>query len=149
MTAFAFDVTVPVPPGSVTSAALGPNSSTKFAQNDVGKLVKLGSAQNYVLCADGDEVEGFVTSVEPFTVNDGFSFGGVQRWGRLEAVVGAEEAGTVAVGEYVVAAAQTALGTAGTPKVKGGTPTKFLWRCIRVKSGTGAAGDTVIIEREM
>jgi hypothetical protein len=146
MTTFVF--TELVPTEKVLSAALGPNTSTKFADADVGKAVKLGSANNYVLVEAGDEIEGFVTSIEPFTVNNGFSFGGVVVSGRVTAEVGANQGGTpMAVGDYVVADAPVALGTAGKAQVKTGTPTKFLWRCVRVVSGTGAAGSTVLLER--
>lgn len=146
MTTFVF--TELVPTEKVLSAALGPNTSTKFADADVGKAVKLGSANNYVLVEAGDEIEGFVTSIEPFTVNNGFSFGGVVVSGRVTAEVGANQGATpMAVGDYVVADAQVALGTAGKAQVKTGTPSKFLWRCIRIISGTGAAGSTVLLER--
>lgn len=146
MTTFVF--TELVPTEKVLSAALGPNSSTKFADADVGKAVKLGSANNYVLVEADDEIEGFVTSIEPFTVNNGFSFGGVVVSGRVTAEVGANQGATpMAVGDYVVADAPVALGTAGKAQVKTGTPTKFLWRCVRVVSGTGAAGSMVLLER--
>jgi hypothetical protein len=146
MTTFVF--TELVPTEKVLSAALGPNTNTKFADADVGKAVKLGSANNYVLVEAGDEIEGFVTSIEPFTVNNGFSFGGVVVSGRVTAEVGANQGATpMAVGDYVVADAPVALGTAGKAQVKTGTPTKFLWRCIRVVSGTGAAGSMVLLER--
>jgi hypothetical protein len=146
MTTFVF--TELVPTEKVLSAALGPNANTKFADADVGKAVKLGSANNYVLVEAGDEIEGFVTSIEPFTVNNGFSFGGVVVSGRVTAEVGANQGATpMAVGDYVVADAPVALGTAGKAQVKTGTPTKFLWRCIRVVSGTGAAGSMVLLER--
>ena len=78
MTVFNFTLLVNDPPATVLSAALGPDSSNKLASVDVGKGLKLGTAQNYVLCADGDEIEGVLDSVSPETVNDGFSFGGVQ-----------------------------------------------------------------------
>jgi hypothetical protein len=200
--------------------------------------VKRGAFQNYELGAQGDEIEGFVLTVEDQTVNDGFSFGSVQRDKRIEAVVGANQVGTMAVKDFVVADEQVALNTAGAPKVKTGTaggttttamgdgtaqaganttitlaagasatddyyngatiqviagtgagqsrvitdyvgstkvatvaawgtnpdntsvytitkqtttetsPNRFLWRCIRIVSGTGAAGDKVLIERQ-
>lgn len=159
MTAFVYSETVPA--GKIVSAALGPNSSTTFETDDVGKPVKLGTANNYVLCVDGDEIQGFVTSVEPFTVNSGFSFGGVLLNGRKEVVNGAGQA-QLAVGDFVVAYTQTALGTAGTPKVKKGSaasqltsgnytytersPNTYMWRVISLLSGTGLAGEAVLIE---
>lgn len=158
MTTFAYKETAPA--GKIVAAALGPNSATKFADADIGKPVKMGTANNYVLCVAGDEIEGFVTSMEPFTVNSGFSFGSVLVNGRKEVVVGT---GTVAVGDLVVADTQAVLGTAGDPKVKKGTaasqsgvtpfaftertPNTHLWRVISIVSGTGAVGDKVLIER--
>jgi len=162
MTSFVF--TELVPTDGVESAALGPNSSTKFADEDIGKAVKFGTANNFVLATNGDEIEGFVHSIQAYTVNSGFSFGSVQRKGRKLAAVGTNQGGSpMAVGDYVVADTQTALGTAGTPKVRTGTafsqsgttpfavtmptPAHALWKCVRIVSGTGVAGDSVLIER--
>ena len=145
MTTFVFDETVPTPPK--LQACLGPDASTKFKSDyDLGKPVKLGSAQNYVLCVDGDEIEGYVTSVEATTYNSGFSFGGVQRNGWMTAeVIGAT---SMAVGNYAVAGTQVALGTAGAAKVKPGSPATFKWRCYRIITGAGAAGSKVLLYRE-
>jgi hypothetical protein len=147
MTVFNFTELVNDPLPQIESAALGPNSSTNFVENDVGKIVKVAAASNYVLATAGDEIEGFVKSVEPYTVNDGYSFGSVQRTGRFTAEVGSTETGTVVAGTLVVTDTQAALGTAGLPQVQSGTPTQFLWRCIRIVSGTGASGDKVLLER--
>lgn len=145
MTAFAFNETVPT---EVISTALGTGSGNVFVTADVGKAVKLGTAQNYVLVTAGNEIEAFVSSVEPFTVNSGYSFGGVVSEGFKAAVVGANQGVTpMAVGDYVVADTQTALGTAGAAAVKTGTPTKFFWRCVRIISGAGAAGSAVLLQR--
>jgi hypothetical protein len=148
MTTFAFTELVNSPMADVVSAALGASSSAKLNDNDVGKPVKMGSAQNYVVCSAGDEIEGFVVNVEANTVNDGFSFGSVIRNKRVIAKVDAAQVGTLAVGEYAIAGASAALGTADAyPKVKEGTPTNFKWRCIRIISGTGVAGDLVLLEK--
>lgn len=145
MTTFAFTENVPF--DTMISAALGASSGAKFADADVGKAVKLGTANNYVPVAAGNEIEGFVNSIEPFTVNDGFSFGGVKIEGRHTAKVGPAQVSTLNVGDYVVADTPVALGTAGYALVKAGSPTKNLWRCIRIVSGTGVAGDLVLLER--
>lgn len=148
MTTFAFTELVNSPMADVVSAALGASSSAKLNDNDVGKPVKMGSAQNYVVCSAGDDIEGFVVSIEANTVNDGFSFGSVIRNKRMLAQVDAAQTGTLAVGEYAVAGASSALGTKDTyPKVKEGSPSHFHWRCIRIVSGTGAAGDLVLLEK--
>ena len=131
----------------VESACLGVDASNKLTDNDKGKAVKMAAAENFVLCATTNEIEGILVATEPVTYNDGFAFGSVQRRGRAEAKVGANVATVVAVGDLVVADTQTAIDSAGGCEVIVGTPSTFLWRCIRVVSGTGVAGDPVIIER--
>jgi len=162
MTQFALTELVNSPMADVTSAALGASSGAKFVQADIGKPVKLGTADsNYVVCSAGDEIEGFVSSVEIGTVNDGFSFGGVVKNKRKLCKVDAAQSSTIGLGSYVVAGASAALGTADAyPKVKSGvatnmsgtppvlgTPVRHLWRVVRIVSGTGVAGDLVLIER--
>jgi len=140
MTAFVFTQLVET---ELVSAALGPNNSTKFSDKDLNKAVKLGTANNYVLATNGDEIDGFVKAIEPFTVNDGFSFGGVQLEGRVEAAVGANQVGALAVGSYVVADTQVALGTVGAAQVKaGGAPALT---SVEVEAGTAAAGGATSI----
>ena len=126
------------------SAALGASSGTKLTTNDSAKAVKYGAANNVVLCANGDEVDGFLETVTDHTVNDGFAFGSVATHGRFEVVVDAGEVGTAAVGTKMVAGTQTAIDTAGGPVMEIGTG---LWKVIRVVSGTGVAGDTVMVEK--
>lgn len=144
MTTFVYTELVPT---QNESAALGVSAGAKFADADLGKPVKFGTANNYVLCAANDQIDGFVKAIEPITVNNGFSFGGVQREGRVVATVGAAQTPAMAIGDLVIADAQVALGTAGAPKVKTGAATYAAWRCIRIISGTGVAGDSVLIER--
>lgn len=129
--------------------ALGADANNKLNQNDVGKAVKMaaGNDQNYVLCTDGDDIEAIVSSVDPQTVNNGFAFGGVQTWGRAIAQVDAGQAGQLAVGGQVVSGGEIALNTAGVAQVKSGTGTIFKWRVVRILSGDGSAGDSVLIER--
>lgn len=135
------------------SWALGADGTHPFTEADVGKAVKLAASNNMILATNGDEIDGFVNTVEHYTVNSGFGFGGVRREGRQIALVGSNQSGTLDVGEYVVADTQTTLNTAnqtdGTslPYVKTGTPTYNHWRCIRIISGTGVPGDKVLLER--
>lgn len=154
-----------IPQGHTVSAALGVNPAGKLTDKDLNKAVKLAGGNNYVVCADGDEIEGIVTSIEPHTVNDGYGFGSVLLHGsgvRVEAtVVGT----TLAVGDLVVAAAQAAVGTEqtlGKVTVKKGTaasqltsgtydytertPNTFIWRVISLLGDDGAATKTVLIE---
>lgn len=147
MTQFNFTEKVNAPLERIESAALGVDANTKMAQADIGKGVKLAASQNFVPVAANDEIEGVVTSVEPWTVNDGFSFGGVQRDQRILATVGANQAGALAIRTLVVADTPIALGTAGLVQVKAGAPADFKWRVLRHVTGTGVAGDTVLLEK--
>lgn len=133
------------------SAMLGA-SAKQITDNDMAKPVKLIATDRYGLTADGDEIEGFVSSVSVETY-DGYSFGSVKRGGRQFV----ELVGAASIGDLVVAAANTAAGVASTvnasravtgenalPKVKTGTPVNHKWRLI---SGTGVAGSIGLIER--
>ncbi len=162
MTDFVYNEKVTDAIKDTVSAALGSAAAQGYSSNDLGKPVKMGTANNYVLCADGDPIEGFVAAIEPFTVNQGFAFGAVQRGGRKLAEVAA--GATVTILGTVIAGAQTAAGTVSTgadalPKVKPATATAaaddgaltdaglYTWRVIRFVTGTGAAGQTVLLER--
>lgn len=148
MTDFAFTELVDVGTKAIYSTALGGGTGSKFGDKDLRKPVKLSTANNYILATAGDEIEGFVSSVEAFTVNGGYTFGGVQTSGRIIAKVGAAQVGTLTIGEFAVAAGSSALGTKDDyPLVVQGTPATFKWRVIRIVSGTGAAGDLVLLER--
>lgn len=131
-----------------TSAALGVSSGAKFVEADKDKAVKLAANDNYVLCAVDDPIEGFVNSLEAWTVNNGFSFGTVQTGDRKRVQVAAGQ--TLAVGAFVVAAAQVALGTVGLAQVKAAANLAaagaFPWRVISLESGVGTAGAIVVIE---
>lgn len=83
----------------IISAKLGATGA-KMVDADVGHAVKLAADSQFDKCADGNEIEGFVTSVEQFTVQD-HSFGGVQIGGFKSVVV----TGPIAIGDYVVASA--------------------------------------------
>lgn len=151
MTVHIFEERVSDPMNNSTSAALG-TTSPAWTKAEVGKAVKMGAAQNYIAVANNDPIEGFVTSVEPFTVNQGYAFGGVQRGGRVQAEVGATF--TCAVLDIVVAAAPVAVGTAGRAMVRPHTVTSnisnagyYQWRVIRIISGSGSAGSVVLLER--
>lgn len=148
MTDFVFSTLTNDPLAQIESAALGVSTSTKLTDNDIGKAVKLAANQNFVLCGANDEIDGFLNTVEPFTVNGGFAFGGVQRNRRVQATVGANQGATpMAIGDLVVSDVQTGINTVGGAKVKTGTPTTNLWRCLRIISGTGAATSVVLLER--
>lgn len=147
MTTFVFTPTVPLE--SAKSGALGTGGANVYKSDyDLGKPVKYSTANNFVLCSDGDDIDGFIYAIESFTVNSGYSFGSVLPEGRFVVEVATGSA-QCAVGDLVIAAAQTAIGTAGTPKVKKqATPAaghKY-WKVIRIISGTGVAGDSILVE---
>lgn len=134
----------------VITDALG-TASGDYTSAEVGKGVTLAAAA-YVPAAKADEIEGIVSSVEPGLRNGGFNWGGIQTKGRALAVVGVSQTGPVAMGAYVTNDTPIAPLTAGKIQVFSvGTgfvaPTRFFWRVIKIVTGTGAAGDTVMIER--
>lgn len=136
------------------SAALGADGTApaRFTEKEIGKPLKLEVASadsNYVLPAAGEEIEAFVESLEPFTVNQGFTFGTIRIRGRVWAKIGTDQGATPAkVGDYVVAGAAEAIGTGtGYGSVKTGAPSKYLWRIVGMKDGAGAAGTKVLLER--
>ena len=100
MSTFRFNAKVQDPFSDITDAALG-TTGQGWGNEEVGKAVKLSSANNYILCTNGDEIEGFVVSMEPVTVNGGVSFGSVQRNGRMLAKLASGVTGA-AVGNFVV-----------------------------------------------
>lgn len=148
MTDFAFTQLVNSPHSDVVSAALGVDNANKLSDKDLGKPVKLAAADNYVLAAAADEIEGFLISTEAFTVNDGFSFGSVIRNMRIQAQILTT---AVVVGDLVVAAGSAAVGTVDAyPQVKkalGSEAQLYNWRVISIVTGTGVVGDIVLIEK--
>lgn len=164
MPTFKFTPLVNSPFADVVSAALGNSTTELWTSKDVGKAVKLTGDSTYALCSAGDEIEGIVVAVDAGpTVNSGYTFGSVQRDKRVEAQVASDQSGTLAVGTLVVAGAGATMGTSQLAMVKAGTaasqeatanyvytartPNTHLWRVISIVSGTGVAGDKVLIER--
>jgi hypothetical protein len=146
-----FDETVPLPPGAIITTALGVNPAGAFSDKEIGKAVKMAANENYVLCANNDAVEGVVTSIEPGTVNNGYTHGGVQRWlpgMRLTVINNAATA--LVVGDFVKATAQAAVGTANASNLplvqKGDGTEKFAWRVVSLKGDNGAQNKQVVIE---
>lgn len=132
---------------NVISVKLGPNPATKYSDADKKKAVKLQRNGIAVLCSDGDELEGFIDSVESWTV-EGHSWGGAARGNvgfRVEAQVAAGVATPLAFNDLVVAGAQLPVGTKGLAQVKKGTPALHKYRVLRLN--TGAAGDIVLLEK--
>jgi hypothetical protein len=137
----------------VTTSRLGGTGAAKFTDAENGKAVKLGAESQYDLTADGNSIEGFVSSISSGPTYDGFALGGVVSTGTKRVLV---SGATVAVGDYVVSAAPVALGTklatyapvkkAADQAIAAAAP--FKWRVVsRGSAGTGVAGTTVLIER--
>lgn len=126
-----------------------------YSDKEVGKAVKLSAESRYALCAAGDKIEGIVSSAN-LGVYDGFSIGGIVNSGYKEVTfdgIQLDGTGAVAVGDYVVAGAVSAAGTAlpGPVKVRKATTqtdTGEAWRVVSLGSaGTGAVGTTGVIEK--
>lgn len=116
--------------------------ANKVTDADLHKAVVLNPAQEGAmkLAADGEEIRGFIESIEPHTA-DGLTFGTVvvHAPGVRMHVTGTG----LIVGDMVVAAAQTAAGVANaalnnpldsrgtTPVKKATTATTFKWQVIR------------------
>lgn len=149
---------------------LGSGTAQLWTDKEVGKAVKLTADSRVDLCAAGDTIEGFVIAVNADT-SDNYSIGSFAQGGRklvladgLQATPGT---GAIAVGDYVVCGTVTAKDTALTTYQKvckatnqpGAVPADltaagqqaklaaFAWRVVAIISGTGAVGDTLLIER--
>lgn len=134
------------------TAKLG-TAANQIKDADVGKAVKLVGAGRYAVCADGDEFEGRIESIENYTAET-YTVGTVRRGGYVEAIL----VGAANAGDYVICAAQAALGTANDadkfprPKVKATadqlaatiSALKFKWRIV---DGTISNGGVVTLER--
>lgn len=118
-----------------------------LTDKDTGKAVKLIGESAYGLCADGDPIEGILDSTNIAT-QDGFKIGGIISTGYLSATV---TGAALAVGDYVVAAAQPAVGTqltANMPVKKEVAPEgPFKARVVSLGPvGSGAIGTRVTIK---
>lgn len=149
MTAFAFQETVPAE--TTITSALGTGGANIWTDKETGKAVKLSTTNDSTmeLATGGDEIFGFVSSLAIGTVNSGFSHGSVKIEGWQIAKVGTNQGATaMAVGDSVVADTQVAFGTAGLPAVKTSASAKRGWIVMRKLTGTGVAGDQVLLFRE-
>ena len=143
------------------TARLGGNAAgTRANDNDVGKGVKLVGDSNYGLLAAVDAIEGVITSVET-GIYDGYSLGGVQSKGYLDATAYGLQAtpgtGAITVGQYVLAAAPAAIQVketlSTTLRVVSATnqataaTAAFKARVVSLGPvGTGAVGTAIVIE---
>lgn len=120
----------------VFSTKLG-TASPKLTDADVGFPVKLGADSTFIKCVDGDQIEGFISSVETAPIDDR-AFGGVKTGKFLSVTV----YGPIAIGDYLVA--ETVGRVKKAPAVTVGDATtvpKYVWRYV---SGGVTAGATVV-----
>ena len=156
-----FLMTELVPSRAPLTARLGAGTgaANQITDKEVGKAVKLVGDSRYDLCAAGDNIEGFINSLEPATLDD-YSLGSVQVGDRKEVTADGLEVsagtGTIAVGDYVNMGTAVAKDTALTVPNKvtkattqanvSGSP--FAWRVVSLGSaGTGAVGTDILIEK--
>lgn len=129
------------------SAKLGTNTvanSGHLNDNDIGKPVKLNADSTYALCADGDQIDGWLVGVNPETV-DGYAFGTVQTGGRVMAQLD----GASTFGAVVEAAANAAARTAdasGYGQVSTHTMIAGTRKSWRIVSGLVADNSIVVLE---
>ena len=121
---------------------LGDNTG-QFSSNDIGKAVVYNGDQ-MDQAASGNPIVGFIQSVEPGT-QDGHSQGSVRKTGRVKAL---DEAGTLTVGDVVVAGTAGTLGTLALANVvveptPGTSAGRFPWMVIAVY-GTGAGRECLL-----
>jgi len=126
--------------------SLGDNTG-QFSDKDLGKAVKQNAGGYLELCASGDEIYGFVASVEPYT-KDGHSIGSVNCDVNRQAYA-TDEAGGLAYGDRVTAGTPTALGTNipnGSNVIIAAAATPIhTW--IVIETYGGAAGDKVLLQK--
>lgn len=97
MPTFKYQESILSPGHTIVSAKLGPTNA-KFTDADVGYPVKLAAGSQYDKCVSGNQIEGFVFSISPYTVED-HSFGSVQ----LSEFKAVTVTGPIAIGDYVMA----------------------------------------------
>lgn len=134
---FKFDQTT-VDERPIESACIG-TSAGGLTSDDIGRLVKMGTAQNYDLQGAAERIEGgVINSIDTGTFNGGYCFGGVRFPKRIWVSV----ANAAAVGNKVLAAAQPAANAVMKGAVQVDN-TNGNWRIVRKEAndsaGTGLA----------
>jgi len=127
---------------------LGYVASGQWTDVDIGKAVKLRDSSTVEICADTNEIYGFVTAVEPYT-QGGYAVMAVACDAGREMWV-TDQDGGLAVGNVVVAGDPVAVGTDLTYKQYvqvAGTPASVIQTWIVVAITTGAANSDVLIRK--
>jgi hypothetical protein len=151
---FKMTPTAPFAASQSTLLGAGTGSANNLSDLDKSKFVKLVAASRMDLCAVGDQIEGFITSVEAATQN-GYSFGGVAHEGKMYVTLDGLQAtpgvGAIAIGDYLVAGTVTARGTIlpGAPKVCKATAAAntLLYKWRLVEATATAVGTVGVMER--
>ena len=151
--------TVPFPDSQTVMLGAGTGAANNYSQAELGKTVKLAGDSRYVLTAAGDEIEGTIVAVEQAT-QAGYTIGSVAKYesgemffATADGIQATPGTGAIAIGDYVVAGTQVAKDTARTvyPKVckatAAGSALNHKFRVVSFFTGTGAVGDTLVIER--
>ena len=133
-------------------------SNAKLADADKGKFVKLTAESEFDLCAAGDDLEGYVLSVNA-APQDGFAIGSIARDGNFSVTLDGAQAtpgtGNIAVGDYVVCGTVVARGTKLTapPKVCKATDqtaakaSPYACRVLSIGGATtGTPGTVAVVE---
>lgn len=97
----------------------GTGSANWCNDNDKGKWIKIAAESRYDLCAAGDDIEGWITSVDTGP-SDNYSTGGRSRGGLVDVTFDGLQAtpgtGVVTIGDYVVCGTVVARNTTLTTK---------------------------------
>jgi hypothetical protein len=113
---------------------------------DIGKPVKLNATSEVALCDDGDQIFGFIASVEPQTVG-GKKLVSVLTSGRVYVIL----SGNSAIGTLVEAHTNTDAGVAKAGNyglVSTHTLVAGTYKQWRVIAGSGLDTATVLIEKQ-
>ena len=142
-----YDYTAKIGDSTVNSALL--------RDSDIGKALKLLADSRFGFCADGDEIEAQLRSVEPQATSGGYRIGTVRMVsvGMLQGIN--TTATALAVGDEVVAGAQAAYGVAQAAKPyhdvmgvkKATTANGMRLKVVAIQSGNGGLGTVVTLSK--
>lgn len=173
MAKFKFDVLInPYANNKTARLADGAGATSLLSKSDNGKFIKFVGDSQYGLCAVGNEIEAILDVADDIAPMDGYTMGSISDSAQtrvkvaFDGVQATPGTGTVALGDYVVTGSVVARGTAlagALPKVckstdltfattpavtfPSGSQHRFKWRVVAFISGTGAVGQTGVIER--
>lgn len=161
MAKFKFSVLInPETVNKTARLADGPGATNLLGKLDNDKFVKLVGDSQYGLSAVGDEIEAVIAVADDIAPNDGYTMGSLAEAAKtrvkvtFDGIQATPGTGVVAIGDYVVTGTVVARGTSllgAFPKVckatAAGSAVVYKWRVVSFISGTGAVGQTGLIER--